>query len=224
MLIGTGKTIRLASKELVGSEVYVATARDALPPSLGNAKVIGRQAIRRFAKGCEMIVSATKHSGYLLDKADLSDGRRRVVVDLAFPRNINPDVGYLSSTTLLDLDDLAIEAASRYRELGESVREARRFVKREASEFQASLLASRLTPLLSSLYQWGEGLRRSELERALNRLPNLSERERLVVAALSKRIVSKILARPTLFARASRESTPQQERLTLVRRVFRLED
>ncbi len=74
-----------------------------------------------------IIVTATSAPFYILDRAQLKPlvtaGRRLLLIDLAVPRNINPDVHSLNNVYLYNIDDLQqlVSAAVRQRQL-ESVR------------------------------------------------------------------------------------------------------
>ena len=217
LLIGTGKTTRLAANQLDGARLYVATRRASLPP-FSRATVVSHKELRRVAAKCDLIISATKHQGYLLKKGDL-DGMRRVVLDLAFPRNIDPDLNG-GQTEVYNLEDLAQIFASRPPSLAPEATRAEEMVRKEAESFSRWLLASRQSSALSRVYQWAERTRREEADAALRRLPSLSERERKVVEAMSRRLVSKLLAPPTSFAKSSSLELPQNERLDVVRRIF----
>lgn len=217
LLIGTGKTARLAASLVRGAKLYFVTRRSEVP-SFSRAVVLSRVDIKRVAPRCDLIISATKHNGYVLRKGDL-DGRRRVVLDLAFPRNVDPGLNS-GSTEVYNLDDLARIFSSRSPQAGlDSVR-AEAIVSEEARRFARWLLASRQSPTLAQVYRWAEGTRKEEADAALRRLPNLSARERKVVEAMSRRLVSKLLSPPTLFARSSSPELPQKERLELVQRIF----
>ncbi|MDA4117592.1 MAG: glutamyl-tRNA reductase [Thaumarchaeota archaeon] len=217
LLIGTGKTTRLAADQFKQANVFVATRR-ALP-SFSRAKVVSHKDLRKVAERCDLIISATKHDGYLLKKGDLSDSKRRVVLDLAFPRNIDPDLKS-ASTEVYNLDDLARVFAPRASSLSPEARRAEQLVSDEAERFSRWLLASKRSSTLADLYLWAEGLRHEETVAVLRRLPGLSEREKEVVQAMSKRLVSKLMAPPTRFAKASTPDLPQGQRLDIVQRVF----
>ncbi len=218
LLIGTGKTTRLAANQLEGAKLYVATRRASLQ-SFPGATIVSHKDLRRVAAKCDLIISATKHKGYLLRKGDL-DGKRRVVLDLAFPRNIDPQLNS-GSTEVYNLDDLARIFASRPSSLGPESRRAAELVSAEAESFSRWLLASRQSSALSKVYRWAEDTRRAEAEAALRRLSRLSEKERRVVEAMSKRLVSKLLAPPTSFAKSSSPDFPQDQRLDVIQRVFK---
>ena len=217
LLIGTGKTTRLAANQLGGARLYVATRRASLP-SFSRATLVSHKDMRRVATRCDLIISATKHRGYVLKKGDL-DERRRVILDLAFPRNVDPELN-AGQVEVYNLDDLAKEFASRPESPSPEARRAEELVSAEAESFSRWLLASRQSTALSRVYVWAEGTRREETEAALRRLPRLSQRERKVVEAMSRRLVSKLLAPPTSFVKSSSPELPQDWRLDLVQRVF----
>jgi glutamyl-tRNA reductase len=56
------------------------------------------------AAAADVIVCATSAPGHVLRATDLPAGRRRVVVDLAVPRDVDPGVARLPTVTLIDLD------------------------------------------------------------------------------------------------------------------------
>jgi glutamyl-tRNA reductase len=217
LLIGTGKTTRLAAEQLRGGRLYVATRRGSLP-SFSKATLVPHAKLKQVASKCDLILSATKHEGYVLSRGDL-DGRRRVVLDLAFPRNVDPALNS-GATEVYNLEDLARVIPSYQRPISPEARRAEELVAREAEGFSRWLHASRQSSALSFLYQWAESTRRGEADAAIRRLPKLSAREKKVVEAMSRRLVSKLLAPPTGFAKSSSPDLPQEQRLDLVQRIF----
>jgi glutamyl-tRNA reductase len=246
LLIGTGKTTRLAAGQLVGADLFVATRRT-LRSTFPNAKIVPHEDLARVAASCDLIVSATTSDdgGYLLSKkkgknqqesqegaagvppdsrystaGQVDDNRgRRVLIDLAFPRNIDPALGD-DSTEVYDLDDLARILSSDHTPQEDESRPARELVLSEAERFSRWLLASRQTSALSQVYRWAEELRIEETQAALRRLSGLSPREKSIVEAMSKRLVSKLLASPTRFTKSSSPEFPQEQRLDIVRKIF----
>src|SRR5207244_13142354 len=103
---------------------------------------------------------------------------------------------------------------------GREAERAAEMVSQEAESFSRWLLASRQSSALSEVYQWAEDARRGETEAALRRLPELSGRGRKVVEAMSRRLVSKLLAPPASFVKSSSPEFPQDQRLEVIRRVF----
>jgi len=107
LLIGTGKTARLAATQLKGSKIYLVSRRKDARECFPNATVVTYKQLRRLAWEGDLVISATRHSGYVMRKGDLPDIRKLVLLDLAFPRNIDPAFKTSQFIELYDLDDLA---------------------------------------------------------------------------------------------------------------------
>ena len=215
LLVGTGKMSKIAAAKLQGSEIHVVSKRSNLPSSL---RLVPERKIRDVLRRCELVVCATNHRGYAIDAEDVADSKRKkVIVDLAFPRNVDPSVRSNPGVELLDLDDIA-RYASRLRFRG--ISRAERLVEQEASRFEIRLKASRLSPELPGLFRWADAMRSKETDAALRRLGRLSPRDRRIVEALGRRITSKMLAKPAAFVKSSSQDLPQEERMRLLRAVF----
>ena len=165
-----------------------------------------------------MVISATRHSGYVIKRGDLPDTRKLVLLDLAFPRNIDPALKTSRFIELYDLDDLAIHARSMPQEAGFAASE--KLIRDEAERFTRKLVASRLSPTLANIYRWAEDIRSSETQVALRKLSSLSERERKVVEAMGRSLVSKLLAPHTSFVKEPTGGITQVEKLRLLESVF----
>ena len=217
LLVGTGKMSKIVAAKLQGSRIHVVSKRSNLPSSL-RLELVPERRIGDGLRRCELVVCATNHRDYAIDAEDVADSKRRkVILDLAFPRNVDPSVRSNPGVQLLDLDDIA-RYASRLRFPGTS--RAERLVEHEASRFEIRLKASRLSPELPGLFRWADAMRSEETDAALRRLGRLSPRDRRIVEALGRRITSKILAKPAAFVRSSTQDLPQEERMRLLRAVF----
>jgi glutamyl-tRNA reductase len=164
--------------------------------------------------------SGTKHDGYVIRKEQLQDDLPRVILDLAFPRNIDPRLKAHRYTNLYDLDDLASEARRVSRLEPRHAIRVKTLIEEEADRFDRSLTAARFTPTLPNLYRWAEDVRDSETDSALRRLADLSPREKRVVEAMGRRLVSKLLAPAAKFAKDTSEKLPQDERLRILNDIF----
>jgi glutamyl-tRNA reductase len=220
LLIGTGKVVQFAARRLQGKarRFYVATRRNDVPRALAESVLIPYREIPKVAKKCDAVISATTTEEPLLAEGDFDGRRKRVIVDLGMPRNISGSVRDLPGVSLVDLDDLAKKAhrSKSPREL----KEGEGAVSREATEFYAWLVQTRLSSIISELFAWANGVRDEESARAVRRLGLSSARERRVVEAMGRRIVSKIMARPVRFARSRHGIMTEEEKLDLLRSVF----
>jgi glutamyl-tRNA reductase len=221
MLLGTGKMIRLAARRLKGSarKLYVVSRRRSPPAGLEWCTLVGYRDMRKVASKCDVLISATTTGGRpLLTEDDLKGRRNRIVVDLGMPRNVAGTVRSLPNVRLIDLDDLA--RLARPRKDSRKLKGAEAAAAREASEFYDWLVQTRLNSTLAGLHAWADSIRREELERATGKLNPKSEREARILDAMGRRIVSKIMARPTRFARRKQRELSEEEKLDLLGEVF----
>jgi glutamyl-tRNA reductase len=128
-------------------------------------------------------------------------GRPLVIVDIAVPRDVEPEVRQLPGVTLIDLDDLEqlcpLDAGTRHRLLEQVERAAR-----EAAESCiASLRARDAIPDIVALRRRAAAIRDAELRRFAGRLSGLAPRERAAVEQLTHAIVQKLLHPPTVALR-----------------------
>ena len=218
LLIGTGETAKLATLELEGAKIYLLSRRRNLGARFSTATRIRSKEVRKVAAECDLIVSATRHPGYVLKKNDVPDDRKKIILDLAFPRNVDPRLKSCNLVRLYDLDDLAeaVGPIPRVKELEAS----ERLIEEEAIRFSRWLVATRLTPTLAGIYRWAEAVREEEAELALRRLSGLSDKERKVVEVMSRRLVSKLMAPHAVFAKQGGDALEQPERLRLLKSIF----
>lgn len=218
LLIGSGETAKLAALRLRGSKVYLLSSRRDLRERFPNAVRIGRGRLEVVSARCDLIIAATKHRGFVLRRRDVPDSRRAIILDLGFPRNVDPAIKRSRLVRLYDLDDIASWARSARRE---GLLPAERAAEEEARRFNSWLTASRLTPTLANIFRWAERVRDEETAAALRKLPELTPHQRTVVEALSKRLTGKLLSPHTSFVKEAGMGGDQQERLQLLDEIFR---
>jgi glutamyl-tRNA reductase len=218
LLIGTGKVAKLAATQLKRSKIYLVSRQKNAQERFPNAKLVPSSEIRRVARDVDLVISATRRSGYVLRKGDIPGSRPLVILDLAFPRNIDPAFKTTRSIQLYDLDDLAAHVKSPGE--GAALAAGEKLVQEEAEGFTRRLVAKRLSPTLASIYKWAEEVRTAEVEEAVRKLPNLSEGDRRVLEAMSKSMVGKLLAPHANFVKGADCESDQAEKLRLLENVF----
>lgn len=220
LLVGTGKTARLAESELKEAEIYILSQRKDVPKIFPGSIFVPYSDLKKVIAKCELVISATRSTeGYIIKAEHVEDCKPLVMLDLAFPRNIDPEIKNSRMVQLYDLNDL-----SRYGKHSTQIphfeAEAEVMVVREAENFARWLTACKLSPTLSSIFQWAEEMREYETENTLRRLPSIRANERWVVEAMSKRLVSKLLAGPAAFAKQTDGTLTQDERLRLLNELY----
>ncbi|HYO09736.1 MAG TPA: glutamyl-tRNA reductase [Tepidisphaeraceae bacterium] len=118
------------------------------------------------------------------------------LIDIALPRDVEPAVGELENVYLYNLDDLQQTVAATQSKRGESVEQARAIIRDQVERYVSWHRARAVGPIIDRLYQRHHQLAKEEVERAINKMPNLSPPEREQLEELARRIVNKLLHDP----------------------------
>lgn len=145
-----------------------------------------------------------------------------LIVDIAVPRDVAPDVEAAGDVTLLNLDHLRDWAARGLAQRQAEAELVRGIVGEEVERFVLEATAREAAPLVAQLHEKAEQVRQAELERFHNRLAALDPAQRDAVEALSKGIVAKLLHQVSVRLKDD-AGTPQGERnAAAVRELFDL--
>jgi len=122
--------------------------------------------------------------------------RPMFMVDLAVPRDIEEEVGELDDVFLYTVDDLANVVESGLESRQAAVVEAETIIANRVQDFLGWLEARDTVPVIRSLRDSAERMRRHEIEHALKLLAR-GEAPEKVVEQLSQRLINKFLHAPT---------------------------
>jgi glutamyl-tRNA reductase len=152
-------------------------------------------------------------------------GRPLMLLDLAVPRDIEPGVEDLSPTVFrYDVDDLEHVVAENRRRREREIAQVDHIVDEELEAFRRGLAVQAVGPIIRSLREKAEGIRRQELEAAWHKLPHLSAEDRAVVERTTRQILNKLLNDPMVSIRGWAGQPEAAVYLDALRDLFRLED
>jgi glutamyl-tRNA reductase len=142
-------------------------------------------------------------------------------VDITVPRTVDAAVAALPDVSLIDFAALETTAPRGAAPGPDAESHASPFVEDGVRRFMAWWRSQAVIPTIARLHARADAVRDAEVERALARLPHLSERERRIVVGLARRIVSKLLHEPT----AALKDDPEGANMAVVMRaLFALDD
>jgi glutamyl-tRNA reductase len=141
-------------------------------------------------------------------------GRPLLLVDIAVPRDVDPECAALPGVILTDIDALKGFVDVTLERRRESVPLVEEIIAEHAQRFAHWYQARATVPVVSSLVQKAEALRAAEIERLFARCPALSERERMLITGASLTIISKLLHSVVTKLR-ERATSDRSEALTL---------
>jgi glutamyl-tRNA reductase len=203
LIFGAGRMSELAARELRTRGAEIVVSSRTLESAEELAERIGGRAAPFDAVAVELVdadlvLSATRCPYPILHAGAVQPRKKPLVlIDIAVPRDLDPEIGKLDSCTLYDIDALGEGLVGRE----EDVREAELIVVEEMERFREWLRFRAAAPAITALRRRAEEIRVEELARAEPRLAELSARERETVETLTTQIVNKLLHAPTVRAK-----------------------
>lgn len=127
--------------------------------------------------------------------------RPMTIIDIAFPRDVEPAVDDVPGVRVYDLDALNQDLDEGLKARLQEVPKVESILVRELDRFKAYLHAQEVAPLIVQIRDHAEEIRQRELERGLKRLEGLSKEQMAQVSTLTQSLVNKILHHPTTCLR-----------------------
>jgi len=207
VVVGAGSMSSLAATTLVrlfpGLDLIVVNRTPdragRLAETVG-ARALGLEQLTESLSEADLVISCTGAVDTVIAPADFGPAERsRVVVDLALPRDVAPEVAALPGVTLIDLERIAdAERAGAARVEEGSVEAVRRIVAEEVVAYAAAQRAVTVGPTVTALRGMAADVVDVELARFDGRLPDLDAKARAEVANTVRRVVDKLLHEPTI--------------------------
>jgi glutamyl-tRNA reductase len=240
LLIGAGETGEETARMLLGE---AARAREAAPRLLvcnrtweraealalqfsGTALPYARldQALLR----ADIVISSTgaPHTVLSVDHVKQAmrarRGRPMFLIDIAVPRDIEPEVGNLDDVYLYNIDDL--QAVVEKNLAGRQVEAGRveQLIEEDREKFQSWLRGLEVGPTIRQLQEMAEQIVAAEQNRVGGRLSHLEQRDRDVVETLVRGVVNKLLRPPILHLKEAASSGNGYHEVEHVRTIFGL--
>jgi len=233
LMIGAGRTIELVIQHLKRAGVaHMAVANRTLERALELREKYGVDEVlfsdlHEQLEHADIVVSSTASQVPILGKGAVESAlkaRRHkpiFMVDLAVPRDIEPEVAELDDIYLYSVDDLAqvIDASLQNRQ--DAAAEAEQIIAQGVASYEEKQRTLGIVPMLKSFRQKAEQIRDTELEKALKQLDK-GEAPDKVLANLARLLTNKLIHAPSVqMKKASADG--RSELIQLAEMLFELE-
>jgi glutamyl-tRNA reductase len=233
-LIGAGKMSELAAHSLLArGAAPIFVANRTYDRAVALAGTLGAEAVRFddlydncdradiviTSTGAPVAIFKREHGEMFLARRK---NRPMFFIDIAVPRDVDPEMNKLDGIFVYDIDDLQDAVSSHVEGRKKEAERAEAMIEIEVERFQARLQTLHVVPTIVSLQDQFETVRQAELERARGRLGKLSPEQEAAIEALSRGIVNKILHTPI---RSLKSAAAGPEITTLIdsfRKIFDL--
>jgi glutamyl-tRNA reductase len=215
LLVGAGEMAELAARHLVQTRAgrilvvnRTLSRAEALAARVGGTARPFEELFSLIATA-DVVVSATSSPVPLFTRENMAAvlearaNRPLVMVDLAVPHDIAPEVGELVGVRVHDVDDIQRFVDGNAAARAEEARKADVLVDEEVARFVRDRSVREGVPVLARLRQRADAIARAEAERTLATLgEGLSDKQRKSVEAMGRAIINKLLHEPTARLRA----------------------
>jgi len=211
-LVGAGKMSELAARHLIrhgADRILIANRTDERASRLAQQfadtvapQVIPWSEMHRAASQADIVITSTGAQQPIFRKEDghaflhKRKNRPMFFIDIAVPRDVDPEMNRLEGIFLYDIDDLQSVAAAHLAERTREAADAEAMIAAEVERYHLKLKAVNVAPAIVSLQQRAEDLRQAELRRVQARLGSLTTEQAAAVEALSRSLVNKFLHLP----------------------------
>jgi glutamyl-tRNA reductase len=232
VIIGAGETSELTAQALATegvATIFVANRHADRARSLAErfgGTVLSLDHLPRQLETADIVVASTSSPHAILTADALAEvararaGRPIVLIDLAVPRDIDPECAELPGVSVYDMDDLQAVVARNLEVRSEEALLAEQVVEDEIQRFAKWLGQLDVVPTVAALRRHSEDIVDGLLTENANRWESLSDKDRQRVEALARAVAQRLLHEPTVRMKAA----GGHGRLQLIRELFGLDE
>jgi glutamyl-tRNA reductase len=150
----------------------------------------------------DIVISSTGSPKFIVTKKTAEGliaarkNRPIFLVDIAVPRDIDPEINTIDNMFVYDIDDLQQVADANLRERRREAERAEKIIEEEVDKMMNRLKTSQVAPTIISLHSELDRIRLAEIERFRAKLGDLTPEQEQAVEALTRSIINKIAHPP----------------------------
>jgi glutamyl-tRNA reductase len=234
LLVGAGKMAESAARHLrrAGvSEILVTNRTRSRAEAIADEFQGRALNYDQFLSGLhdvDIVIASSAAPHYILTREQMREviGRRRnrpmFLIDIAVPRNIEPDVNKLDNVFLYDIDDLDRVVQTNIKGRIEVAVEAEDIIREEVERMVLRLKSREVTPTIITLQEQLAALAAHEIERNRAKLGNLTPQQEEAIQLITRGIVNKVAHGPITELRKQAADEGGVHLVNMVRKLFRL--
>lgn len=236
IVLGTGEMGELALKNLQGSGAEkmimmnrtFSTAEEMAERFNGIAKPMSE--LQSALVEVDIVISSTSSTEYLIDfdlMKNITCIRKEsplVMIDIAVPRDLDPRIGQLKNVFLYDIDDFQGMVDANLAERKKAAEKIHVMIKGQVIEFNEWLITLEVVPVITALREKGLEIQKTTMASILNKMPDLTEREKKILNKHTISIVNQLMKEPIREAKEISMHPNAAEKLALFQSVFGIEE
>lgn len=235
LIIGAGKMGKITIQNLLGSGAgKISVVNRTVEKAMDLAKEIGGKAyslesLPSCLTKADIVISSTGSNHYVIHAEMMATvekmrkGRPMLFIDIAVPRDIDPEIDQFESVFLYDIDDLEGVVEANLQERQRAATKIQSFITDEIAIFQDWVNTLGVVPLISSLREKALTIQADVMTSLERKLPDLTERERKIIGKHMKSIINQMLKDPILQIKELAAGPEGEQALHYFEQIFQLE-
>lgn len=236
LIFGAGKMGELAAQNLHGSGVRKVTVINrTFEKAVSLAEKFGGQArtleeLQGSLAEADILISSTGSKDLVITKDMMANvekmrkGKPLFMVDIAVPRDLDPNIAELENIFLYDIDDLEGIVEANLQERKKAAQKIMLMAEKEIVEFKQWIVTLGVVPVITALREKALAIQSDTMESIERKIPNLSDRDRKVLNKHTKSIINQLLKDPILQAKELAARPDAENALDLFVKIFNIED
>ncbi|MEW6107929.1 MAG: glutamyl-tRNA reductase [Nitrospirota bacterium] len=210
MLLGAGEMAELAVRHMITNGVKdIVVANRTYERGRELAEEFNGRAVRfedflQQMVHSDILICSTGAHNYILTKIQMQKVMKErknkpvFIIDISVPRNIDPEINNLDNVYLYDVDDLQGVVDTNVLERRKEAEKAEEIVEEELETFKKWLSSLDSVPTVIALREKAEAIKKEEIEKLINRFPDIGEKEKKSIENMANSIINKLIHAPTI--------------------------
>ncbi|WP_437272637.1 glutamyl-tRNA reductase [Staphylococcus succinus] len=235
LIIGAGDMSELSLLNLIGSGVTDITI---VNRTLSKAQNLARKhqvnyepmdSLPNLLAKVDIVISSTSSEEYIVTNEmmrTIASERKNdslVLIDIAVPRDIEPNIDVIQSVFNYDVDDLKGLVDANLRERQNAANEIMQKIPNEIIAHNEWVNMLGVVPVIQALREKAMNIQSDTMDSIDRKLPGLTDRERKIISKHTKSIINQMLKDPIKQAKELSSDKKSNEKLELFQNIFDIE-
>ncbi|MEB8126787.1 glutamyl-tRNA reductase [Staphylococcus succinus] len=235
LIIGAGDMSELSLLNLIGSGVTDITI---VNRTLSKAQNLARKhqvnyepmdSLPSLLAKVDIVISSTSSEEYIVTNEmmrTIASERKNdslVLIDIAVPRDIEPNIDVIQSVFNYDVDDLKGLVDANLRERQNAANEIMQKIPNEIIAHNEWVNMLGVVPVIQALREKAMNIQSDTMDSIDRKLPGLTDRERKIISKHTKSIINQMLKDPIKQAKELSSDKKSNEKLELFQNIFDIE-
>lgn len=232
LVVGAGEMCELLIKHLYeeGARTFIVANRTfERAQELADAyhgQAIKYDLLGEYLAKADIIISSTSAPHYVIHANQVKDaikhrrGNPMFLIDIAVPRDIDPDVAKIDNVYLYNIDDLQSVVNQNIDERTREIEKCQGIIEIEVEHFMAKLEEMKIEPAITLLRDYFHSIGKEELTRLKPKLKNINEGDWEQVVYTIERTINKILHHPAKVAKLEAKNGGGYRYVETIKKLF----